>query len=222
MHRLSCSLIEVKADGADGDMTFTGYGSVFGNVDLGGDMVMPGAFTAAIEQAKKSGIWPALLMQHGMEASGGVPVGIYTDMKEDDVGLWLQAKLAATPRGEEAYTLMKMTPRPAISGLSIGYIPKSWEWTDKDGKRVRLLKQVDLMEVSLVTFPMNGLARVNSVKSALTQRDAERALQFAGFSETDALAIVAKGFSAMSEPSADDHGELTALLKSSIATLTCN
>lgn len=219
MDRLQCKLHEFKAEGDN--MTFTGYGSIFNIVDLGGDVVAPGAFSTAIAAAKQSGVWPALLMQHGMDAAGDTPVGIYLDMKEDEVGLWLQGKLAPTPRGQEAYTLMKMQPRPAISGLSIGYIPKSWEYGDRDGKRVRVLKAVDLLEVSLVTFPMNTQARVTEVKSASTIRDAERALRDAGFSAKDAKAILAEGFKSISTRDADDDGGLAALLLRNIENMKC-
>ncbi|WP_035060597.1 HK97 family phage prohead protease [Andreprevotia chitinilytica] len=220
MDRLHCTLELKTASNDGGAMTFAGYGSVFGNVDLGGDVVVPGAFAKAIESATDNGIWPSMLMQHGFDAGGDTPVGIYTAMKEDAVGLWLEGKLAPTPRGQEAYQLMKMEPRPAISGLSIGYLPKSWEHQDKDGKRIRLLKSVDLLEVSLVTFPMNTQARVTHVKSDLTIRAAERALRDAGFSAKEAKSILAHGFHTLPPRDAEETGELLAQLKRNIHTLT--
>jgi HK97 family phage prohead protease len=147
-------------------MTFEGYGAVFGNVDSCGDVILKGAFTETLADARTSGHWPALLAQHGgFEAASNMPLGVWQEMREDDHGLFVVGKFADTPRGLEAYTLMKMTPRPAISGLSIGYTPIEWENRSKPEDPRRKLKKVKLWEVSLVTFPANDKARVLAVKS---------------------------------------------------------
>jgi uncharacterized protein len=155
---------EVKASGDEG--IITGYGSVFGNVDSYGDTVAKGAFKKSISDAM-TGVtaWPAMLLQHGDETSDGkMPVGIWTRMEEDNNGLRLEGKLANTKRGKDVYALLKMQPRPALDGLSIGYRAKDFE-IHKSGPVKRTLKAVDLVEVSLVTFPANSRARVVSVKS---------------------------------------------------------
>jgi uncharacterized protein len=157
---------EVKADASDTGIIF-GYGSVFGNVDSYGDTVAPGAFAKTINEAESGAkSWPAMLLQHGDDtADGKMPVGIWTDMSEDERGLKLKGKLANTKRGRDAYALLKMTPRPALDGLSIGYRCTDYELHKAGSPARRTIKAVDLVEVSLVTFPANTRARITGVKS---------------------------------------------------------
>lgn len=215
--RTEVGLVELKLAG-DGtaEMTFSGYGAVFGNVDSYGDVIQKGAFTATLASAKKAGQWPAMLMQHGGSFGNEMtPVGIWTDMREDDVGLYVEGKLAPTPRGIEAYELMKMKPRPAISGMSIGYMAKEWSVRTRPDEPRRTLKTVELLECSLVTFPANPKARVQAVKNELTIRDAEKALREVGFSQSEAKAIVASGFKALPQRDVDAVNELLAALQAS-------
>ena len=155
---------EVKANSEDG--IITGYGSVFGNVDSYGDVVAKGAFKKTIEESKSGAkSWPAFLLQHGdSTAEGKMPVGIWLDMSEDDRGLKLTGRIAATKRGRDTYELLKTKPRPALNGLSIGYRAKEFD-LHKSGPAKRTLKAIDLVEVSLVTFPANTKATVLSVKA---------------------------------------------------------
>lgn len=226
-----CNLIEVKFASADGtadagEMTFSGYGAVFGNVDSYGDVIQKGAFKDTVREAKKSGQWPAMLMQHGgwgMGADDMTPVGIWTGMEEDDIGLKVEGKLADTPRGIEAYKLMKMTPRPAITGMSIGYYAKEFVLGTKPEEPRRLLKKVELVEVSLVTFPANGKARVQSVKSGTPDiRIVEQALRDVGCSQSEAKRILAQGFKAVPQRDAEGYGELAELIRRNSAILTNN
>lgn len=226
---LNCGLIEIKlatGDGTDtatGEMTFGGYGAVFGNIDSYGDVIQKGAFKDTLREAKKSGNWPAMLMQHGgwgIGADDMTPVGIWTSLEEDDTGLKIDGKLADTDRGRETYGLLKMTPRPAITGLSIGYIAKEFIVGTKPEEPRRTLKKVELIEVSLVTFPANDKARVQSVKSDLNIRIAEQALRDAGFSRTEAKAILAGGFKAVPLRDAEDYGELAEIIRRNTAILS--
>lgn len=203
MERLACGFVELKFDGPEADtMTFSGYGAVFGNVDSYGDVIVPGAFADTLATARKSGQWPAMLSQHGgwgMTAEDVTPIGIWTDLAEDGRGLKVTGKLADTPRARELYALMKMQPRPAINGLSIGYIPKEWSMRSKPDEPRRTLKKVDLVEISPVTFPANPKARVQQVKGAdMTEREFERFLmQDAGMTRTEAREIIARGFKSL-------------------------
>lgn len=218
---LDCGLIEVKLaqkeEGAETDeMMFSGYGAVFGNKDSYGDVIVKGAFKDSLREAKKSGTWPAMLMQHGgwgMGADDMTPIGIWTSMEEDDIGLKVEGKLADTARGREAYGLLKMTPRPAIDGMSIGYYAKEFVLGTKPDEPRRTLKKVELVEVSLVTFPANGKARVKDVKSEPDIRIAEQALRDAGFSRTEAKAILASGFKSLPQRDADDPGDVKSLVE---------
>jgi HK97 family phage prohead protease len=156
---------EFKMDGyGDEEGSIQGYGSTFGNVDSYGDTVAKGAFRKTIADAKSGAAnWPAMLSQHG--GTDQTPIGIWTDMNEDDRGLKLKGKLAInTKRGAETYALLKMKPRPALNGLSIGYRAIDIE-LHRRGPVKRTLKAVDLVECSLVTFPADKFARVASVKS---------------------------------------------------------
>ncbi len=200
IERASFGLRELKlAPEESKDMTFEGYGAVFGNVDSYGDVIQPGAFAESLAAAAKSEVWPAMLLQHGgygMGADDMTPIGIWTSLSEDGVGLKVTGKLADTARGREAYALLKMDPRPAISGLSIGYIAKEWTQRSKPEEPRRTLKKVDLLEVSLVTFPANGKARISAVKSLdeiASLADAEAFLrEVGGLSKSQAVAFIAR------------------------------
>ena len=170
------------------DGTFEGYGSVFSIEDRGGDIVMPGAFTESLAATKAAGRMPALLWQHAQRE----PIGVYTDMTEDAVGLRVKGRLALkTQRGAEAFELMKMG---ALTGLSIGYIVRDDSWDRVTGTRT--IKKADLIEVSPVTFPMNDAARVTAVKAIEdlgSLSEIERHLRDAGgFSRSEATALVSR------------------------------
>ena len=176
---------ELKAIGADG--TVEGYGSVFGVRDNYDDVIAKGAFVQSLNDHKAAGTMPAMLWQHDADK----PIGIWTEMVEDEKGLRIKGQLAMeTVKGKEAHALLKMG---ALNGLSIGFMAKEWAY-ERDTE-VRTLTAIDLWEVSLVTFPANEKARVTNVKSAeelQAPKDAEKALRDAGFSKSDATAFVSR------------------------------
>lgn len=156
----------IKAEDEDDKYGYiSGYASTFGNVDSVGDKVAKGAF--AISIATKM---PKMLWQHDRWQ----PIGSWTDAKEDDYGLWVQGRILKTvPQGLTAFNLLK---EEAISGLSIGYRVQDYEYDNDTG--IYTLKQVNLLEVSVVTFPANELAEVANVKSAdYLQHDEHRNFQ---------------------------------------------
>ena len=189
---------ELKANGDTG--TFEGYGSIFNITDRGGDIVVPGAFTETLAAQKAAGRLPAMLWQHRQAE----PIGVYTSMEEDAVGLKVKGQLALkTARGAEAYELMKMG---ALSGMSIGYRSRDDSYDRVTG--VRSLKKVDLVELSLVTFPMNDASRVSAVK-AIEELDSlseiERHLRdVCGLSKSESTALVSRVKSVISR---SDSGE---------------
>lgn len=184
-HKQLRVIAEIKATS---EGLIEGYGSVFGNVDHTDDIVLPGAFSRTLDDAKASGRMPAMLWQHNQDE----PIGVWTEMREDKRGLIVKGQLAVgTQRGREALELIKMG---ALSGLSIGYATVKSAYDEQTG--VRSLMDVDLWEVSPVTFPANEAARITAAKSAAikTTRDFEGFLRDAGFSRTDAKRIAAHGF----------------------------
>lgn len=185
--------LEVKAINEDG--TFSGYASVFGEVDQGRDMVMPGAFAKTISDIAKSGRPLPILWQHDTYN----PIGVITLMKEDERGLYIEGKLATesgVTQADAAHALLQMK---AITGMSIGYTTVKYSVDEATG--VRSLIELELWEISLVTFPMNTSARIDAVKGALedghlpTLPEFEGFLREAGFSKTQAIAIAGKGLS---------------------------
>ncbi|MEQ8267639.1 MAG: HK97 family phage prohead protease [Parvibaculum sp.] len=177
----------VKPDG-----TFEGYASLFGAEDLGRDVVMPGAFAASLAKRGPKGV--KLLYQH----EPNEVIGIWTEIAEDQEGLFVRGQLLTdVARAREVLALMRAG---AVDGLSIGYHVVRAA-TDRASGARRLI-EVDLWEISVVTFPMLPQARVRAVKGTRpTTREFERWLmQDAGFSRTEARTIVLRGFKALGRP----------------------
>ena len=195
--------IPLKLKSVSDSGEFEGYGSVFGVKDSYDDVVVPGAFSKSLQTWREKSSLPAMLWQHQMNE----PIGIYTEMKEDDVGLYVKGRLLVDddPLARRAHAHMKAG---SLTGLSIGYMLKDWEY-DKT-KEVFLLKEIDLWEVSPVTFPSNDEARVSDVKSAFargempSQKSIERVLRDVGLSRTQAKAFMAGGYSTLNLRDADD------------------
>lgn len=176
--------LEVKEVNDRGE--FEGHGSVFNNEDSYGDVVVPGAFSKTLEEHKAAGTLPAMLWQH----NPAEPIGVYSEMREDQRGLYVKGRLLMeTAKGREVHAMLKAG---AVRGLSIGFMTRAWEWKDE----TRIVKDVDLWEVSLVTFPANKLAGVNDVKNSgplpTTERELEKFLRDVGkLSKNEAKAAVA-------------------------------
>jgi len=181
-----------------------GYGAVFGNVDMGGDVLMPGAFSDSLKSGRKI----KMLRGHCPDDV----IGIWDDVAEDANGLRVKGRiLMSIQDGKDAFELVKAG---AIDGLSIGYRTVDSEYNNAGN---RLLKAVDLWEVSLVTFPMNEMSRVDAVKAAeMTEREFERALtRDAGLSRSVAQRLMAGGYNAVKAMRDSGAGldELAALLR---------
>lgn len=146
---VACDLKAVDADGS-----FSGYASRFGVVDLGRDLVLPGAFAESLARRGPRGI--KLLFQH----DPAEPIGVWLELREDAHGLFVRGRiLPEVERGREVLALMRAG---ALDGLSIGFRTVEGRTEPKSG--VRRLSRVDLWEVSIVTFPMLPEARVSAVK----------------------------------------------------------
>uniref|UniRef100_A0A6M3ITP4 Putative prohead protease n=1 Tax=viral metagenome TaxID=1070528 RepID=A0A6M3ITP4_9ZZZZ len=177
---------EVKLENISEEGRFKGYGSTFGgSPDAYGDVVVNGAFLSSISKGGRNGMGVPMLWQHN---TSQIP-GVWTSLAEDKRGLKVEGQLALkTQLGMESYELMKLG---GIKGLSIGYDVINYEVDEK--RKVRYLKEVDLWEVSLVTFPANTRAKITSVKAieeAKTERELEQALREADLSKAAAQYIV--------------------------------
>ena len=128
-----------------------GHASLFGVRDQGGDVVAPGAYAASLARLAAKGERIRMLWQH----DPAQPIGVWDEVREDGRGLWVSGRLLTeVEKGREAAALLAAG---AIDGLSIGYRTVRAE---RDGKGRRLLRELELWEVSLVTFPMLPEARV--------------------------------------------------------------
>ncbi|MFT0137288.1 HK97 family phage prohead protease [Alloalcanivorax xenomutans] len=202
--------LQIKSVSEAGE--FEGYGSIFGNVDSYGDVVVKGAFKESLAAWKEKGRLPAMLWQHNMHE----PIGVYTKVEEDDNGLYVEGRLLIDddPLARRAHGHMKAN---SLTGMSIGYVLKEWEY-DND-KEVFLLKEIELWEVSLVTFPANDEARISNVKSSLARGEVprpsqfEKALRDVGLTRAQAKAFMASGYSALQSRDADADQALS-LVKS--------
>ncbi len=146
--------VDLELDTVAGDGRFSGYASIFGAVDLGRDVIEPGAFAESLGKRRPGEI--RMLFQHDPDQ----PIGRWTNIREDGRGLFVEGKLAlATARGREVHELMKSG---AVDGLSIGFRTVRASRKGSDG--IRRILSADLWEISVVTFPMQPGARVTSVK----------------------------------------------------------
>lgn len=143
-------LDEVEADG-----TFSGYASVFGAVDLGKDVVEPGAFGRSLQKRKVGGI--RMLYQH----DPAQPIGVWTEIREDRRGLFVRGRL--TPGVRRAQEVLALLRGGALDGLSIGFRAARTRRDPASG--IRRIVEADLWEISVVTFPMQPAARVETVKA---------------------------------------------------------
>lgn len=186
--------------------TFEGYGSIFGNVDSYGEKVMPGAFVASLAKHRREGSSVLMLWQHNPDE----PIGVWDDLAEDAKGLWGKGRLIMeVQKAREVHALMKAK---AIGGLSIGYR----EVKVTPDSNIRNLEELDLREISPVSFPANRRARISAVKSAEDLREfftkgenpplnlIEEVLRDAGFPNALATAFVSAGKSAFRH---GDHGD---------------
>ncbi|KPF41087.1 HK97 family phage prohead protease [Rhizobium sp. G187] len=152
--------------GVDGAGMFSGYASLFGEVDLGRDAIEPGAFAASIAARGAGGV--RMLYQHDPTEV----IGRWTVLKEDQRGLYVEGQLATeVSRAREVHALMKAG---ALDGLSIGFRAVKTRNERKSG--VRRIVEADLWEISVVTFPMLPTARVSNVKHRRFYRDRETEL----------------------------------------------
>lgn len=184
--RASLPLENLSADG-----TFSGYATLFGEIDLGNDRVEKGAFLRSLKRRSTKGV--RMLFQHDPSE----PIGVWEELREDARGLFVRGRiLAASKKGAEVLDLIR---GGAIDGLSIGFRTKKSRTDRKSG--IRSILEADLWEISIVTFPMLPQARVEQVKgqtlanSLPSVREFERWLvEHARLSRSQARIVIKQGY----------------------------
>ena len=176
--------LQIKSAKADG--TFSGYAAVFGNIDLGYDVIEPGAF----KSAKTTGDGMLrIAIDHNLRQLAGK-----ASFKQDERGLWVEGQLSlGVSYVKDAYQLMQ---DGVLDGLSVGFdiLKDGSDYEERSGKFVRVIKAAELWEFSLVAFGMNPLAKVENVK---TIRDFEAQLRGLGYSQSQAKALASGGFKSL-------------------------
>lgn len=174
---------EVKFEEFTDKGEFGGYASVFGQVDQSGDIIQKGAFKNSLSVRG-----PKMLFQHDPSQ----PIGVWEEIREDEHGLRVRGRiLTKTSKGAEVLELMR---EKILDGLSIGFRTTKAERDERSG--IRKLLEVDLWEISVVTFPMLMSATIDFVKGEWTKRDVERVLRDAGMPNAMAVKFVSGGWNA--------------------------
>lgn len=195
------SICELKLDEEKG--IFSGYASTFGNVDLSNEIVVKGSFMESVSKGRQ---FP-LLYQHKSD----LPIGL-VEVQEDERGLYIN-KGELNLDLQLAREVRSNVQKGIIKSFSIGYRVKEDDWQD-DG--VRLLKKLDLKEVSFVTFPANeqaGVIGMKSIRGNISNiRDFEAFLRDAGFSRSEAKAIASHGYKAIKNSCEENSEEALELV----------
>jgi len=190
--------LEIKSANADG--TFSGYAAVFGNIDLGYDVIEPGAFKSAKTTTDGK---LRIAIDHKMNQLAGK-----ASFKQDEKGLWVEGALSlGVSYVKDAYALMR---DGVLDGLSVGFniLKDGADYEERSGKFVRVIKAAELWEFSIVAFGMNPLAKVDAVKSI---RDFETQLRGLGYSQTEAKALASGGFKSLGNHRDGDHQDSATL-----------
>ncbi len=188
--------LELKDDAA---RSVEGWASTFGNKDSYDDIIVPGAFVNSIKARL-----PKMLYQHNSDQ----PIGVWTAASETQYGLYVKGELLDTMLGNDVYKMLKAG---AISDMSIGYSTLDSDYDPKTN--VRTLKEIDLWEVSLVTFPANDKANITMVKSVSDDIDAATDLL------EQAIALCQAYTAGSMEPTPEAFGTVMQLMEQSLGIL---
>jgi HK97 family phage prohead protease len=215
---------KVKAAGDTG--AIEGYASVFGVRDSYNEVVLPGAFADSLARHTREGTYPLMLWQHNPDE----PIGVWNEMSDDGKGLFAKGQLLqGVRRADEALIMLKAG---AIQGMSIGYREVDVEPATNGDPR-KLIK-LDLLEASIVSFPANRRARVDSVKnegrlSEFAQRlrdgeppsikEFEDVLREAGIPKAMAVQIASVGYAKAVRSESESGEAIKSALSDALASL---
>ena len=196
---------EVKADDINEDGTFSGWGSLFDqNPDAHRDVVQRGSFQETLAKGGRNQTGIMMGWQHNMR---GMPPGVWIEIREDQKGLYVKGQLALdTELGKDAHSIMKLGAKTGTwrFSLSIGYDAIEEEYkkirvgAENIEINIRVLKKIELWEISIVNFPaklgatiLNVKGLEESIKEATTERDLEKALRDScGYSRSEAQTVI--------------------------------
>ena len=188
--------VAFKMDEVDEEANiFKGYASTY-DLDRGGDIIVRGAFDKTL--ADKSSQVKILWMHKQVS-----PIGKPMIMQTDDKGLYIEGKISDTTLGRDAKILMK---DGVITSMSIGFMANEVDYNN-DG--IRLIKELELIEFSLVTYPMNEKAIITQVKNALDPRELEHILREAGYTKSQAAKMACVSIKSLREAELNDVETLT-------------
>ncbi|WP_449654746.1 HK97 family phage prohead protease [Thermomonas sp.] len=181
---------------------FEGYASVFNNIDLGDDVIAPGAFTKV--KTTRNGRLKLALFHDLTRLVGSAE---YT---QDDHGLYVKGRMnLKVSYARDAYELMR---EETLDCMSIGFNVLEADWEERAGRQIRVIRQAELWEASIVPFGMNPEAQVTSVKS--DKRSFESALrERMGLSQKEAAAVASLGFPAIRRDGVTADTEIVEELK---------
>lgn len=156
-HKLERKVFEIKAL-TDSNGMLEGYAAVTGNIDQGGDVILPGAFTNIQEFIQKGFI----TFNHDWDDK---PIGMVIEAREDDRGLFIKIAFHDTSDAQECRKIvLERVAAGKFVGLSIGYLTVESSWETREGEEVRILKAVKLFETAITITPMNEEATVTAAK----------------------------------------------------------
>jgi HK97 family phage prohead protease len=190
---------EIKASNAD-ERTFEGLAAAY-SLDLGGDVIMPGAFTKTLAYWREKGFSIPLLNQHNYYNGIHDVLGSMVDAEERTEGLWAKFEVSQGANGD---LLLDHIKNKRLNGLSIGYQPVEYEINTDTG--VRTLTEIRLREVSAVIWPMNEDAVIDasSVKSAASEMSDDELKESLAALEREAKARAEKANPKLSQEKADE------------------
>lgn len=218
MEHKSLALQDCDIKFAQSEGRFSGYASVFGNLDSKKDIIMPGAFAEVL----KSGNPVHVYVNHGW-LRDELPVGTWSGLKEDSKGLIGDANLVMQmPTAVNAYWAMKSQ---LVNGLSIGFLPDATK-TERKNDGTRVIHGVKLLkEISIVTNPANDETRIVSVKfkdelgQCESERDIEQLLRDAGLGKWESKAVVSRAKAIFVGRDAHDDAEAKSMEAAILARL---
>ena len=176
---------------------FKGYASTY-DLDRGGDIIVRGAFDKTLAENASQ---VKILYMHKQDS----PIGKPMLMKADEKGLYIEGKISDTALGKDVKILMQ---DGVITSMSIGFMTKEVDY-NSDG--VRLIKELELIEFSLVTYPMNEKAIITQVKNALDPRELEHILREAGYTKSQAAKMACVSIKSLREAELNDVETLETL-----------